>query len=120
MRRKLRWLAAAALLGLSATAGAQAVGNTTSNPSSPSTGSCPPGSLNCIPGTNQFGAGTTVGPSDSTQLAPGNTTTPGTQLGTGSTTPPTPLGSETTTPSLGTGVTPGTQLPSGSTTVPGS
>jgi hypothetical protein len=117
MRRKLSWLAGAALLGLSSFAGAQAVGDTTSNPI------CPPGSLNCTPGTTQL-PGPTVTPQDSqlgTSTTPSSPTTPGTstqQLGTGTTIPGNPSldgTGTTTTPGMGTSTLPG----NGTQTLPG-
>jgi hypothetical protein len=54
MGRQLRWILAS--LAISATAGAQAVNNSTSNgAATPGIGVCPPGSLNCVPGFTQQG-----------------------------------------------------------------
>jgi hypothetical protein len=120
MTRQLRWILAS--LAISATAGAQAIPNTTSNGSaSPSTGICPPGSINCIPGATQ--QGTTPEPlSPQQQLGPQPVVPPTsatTPLGTPPTTPvPAQPGAtlpDTSSPGLGTNTLPG----NGTNTLPG-
>ena len=122
MTRQLRWILAS--LAISATAGAQAIPNTTSNGSaSPATGTCPPGSINCIPGATQQsttpapfspqpGVNQQLGPQPVIPPTPATPTTPTTPV------PPQPGAlPDTTSPGLGTSTLPGnpTSTPPGGT-----
>ena len=124
MTRQLRWILAS--LAISATAGAQAIPNTTSNGSaSTATGTCPPGSINCIPGASQQSttpAPFSPQPGVNQQLGPQPVVPPtsASGLSTTPTTPTTPVPAQpgtlpsTTSPGLGTNTLPG----NGTSTLP--